>query len=116
MMTWKQGRAMLSERLRSDAIDLHPFLDAVFSSPPTRVSGTAVFLNADAGSTPNALLHNLKHNKVLHKQNLFVTVKSHEVPWIKPLRTASSWKTWARTAGKSCCTWASRMTPMCQKH
>lgn len=84
MMTWKQGRAMLSERLRSDAIDLHPFLDAVFSSPPTRVSGTAVFLNADAGSTPNALLHNLKHNKVLHKQNLFVTVKSHEVPWIPP--------------------------------
>ena len=84
MMTWKQGRALLSERLRSDAIDLHPFLDAVFSSPPTRVSGTAVFLNADAGSTPNALLHNLKHNKVLHKQNLFVTVKSHEVPWIKP--------------------------------
>ncbi|MEN9453364.1 MAG: hypothetical protein RLZZ369_2423 [Pseudomonadota bacterium] len=84
MMTWKQGRALLSERLRSDAIDLHPFLDAVFSSPPTRVSGTAVFLNADAGSTPNALLHNLKHNKVLHKQNLFVTVKSHEVPWIPP--------------------------------
>jgi KUP system potassium uptake protein len=82
MMTWKQGRALLSERLRSDSIDLEPFLDAVFSSPPTRVSGTAVFLNADAGTTPNALLHNLKHNKVLHEQNLFVTVKSHEVPWI----------------------------------
>ncbi|MDI1259456.1 potassium transporter Kup [Aquabacterium sp.] len=82
MMTWKQGRALLSERLRSDAIDLEPFLDAVFSSPPTRVQGTAVFLNADAGTTPNALLHNLKHNKVLHEQNLFVTVKAHEVPWI----------------------------------
>jgi KUP system potassium uptake protein len=82
MMTWKDGRSLLSERLRSDAIDLQPFLEAVFSSPPLRVSGTAVFLNADAGTTPNALLHNLKHNKVLHKQNLFVTVKSHEVPWI----------------------------------
>jgi len=82
MMTWKQGRALMSERLRADSIDLEPFLDAVFSSPPTRVSGTAVFLNADAGTTPNALLHNLKHNKVLHEQNLFVTVKSHEVPWI----------------------------------
>ncbi|MDO9236571.1 MAG: potassium transporter Kup [Aquabacterium sp.] len=82
MMTWKDGRSLLSERLRSDAIDLHPFLAAVFSSPPLRVSGTAVFLNADAGTTPNALLHNLKHNKVLHHQNLFVTVKSHEVPWI----------------------------------
>ncbi len=82
MMTWKDGRALLSERLRSDAIDLHPFLEAVFSSPPVRVSGTAVFLNADAGTTPNALLHNLKHNKVLHQQNLFVTVKAHEVPWV----------------------------------
>jgi KUP system potassium uptake protein len=82
MMTWRDGRHLLSERLRSDAIDLHPFLEAVFSSPPLRVSGTAVFLNADAGTTPNALLHNLKHNKVLHQQNLFVTVKAHEVPWI----------------------------------
>lgn len=83
MTTWKDGRALLSERLRSDAIDLHPFLEAVFCSPPLRVDGTAVFLNADAGTTPNALLHNLKHNKVLHKQNLFVTVRSHEVPWIE---------------------------------
>jgi KUP system potassium uptake protein len=82
MMTWRDGRHLLSERLRSDAIDLHPFLEAVFSSPPLRVSGTAVFLSADAGTTPNALLHNLKHNKVLHAQNLFVTVKAHEVPWI----------------------------------
>ena len=82
MMTWKDGRALLSERLRSDAIDLRPFLEAVFSSPPVRVAGTAVFLNADAGTTPNALLHNLKHNKILHKQNLFVTVKAHEVPWV----------------------------------
>ena len=82
MMTWKEGRALLSERLRTDSIELEPFLDAVFSSPPTRVPGTAVFLIADAGTTPNALLHNLKHNKVLHAQNLFVTVRSHEVPWI----------------------------------
>ncbi len=82
MMTWKEGRALLSERLRTDSIELEPFLDAVFSSPPTRVPGTAVFLIADAGTTPNALLHNLKHNKVLHEQNMFVTVRSHEVPWI----------------------------------
>jgi len=82
MTTWRDGRHMLSERLRSDAIELKSFLDAVFVSPPLRVSGTAVFLNADVGTTPNALLHNLKHNKVLHQQNLFVTVRSHEVPWI----------------------------------
>ncbi|MFN3913994.1 MAG: potassium transporter Kup [Aquabacterium sp.] len=82
MTTWRDGRHMLSEKLRNDSIELKSFLDTVFISPPQRVTGTAVFLNADAGTTPNALLHNLKHNKVLHQQNLFVTVKSHEVPWI----------------------------------
>jgi KUP system potassium uptake protein len=82
MLTWKQGRALMSERLRSDALDLKSFLEAVFVSPPQRVPGTAVFLTADEGLTPNALLHNLKHNKVLHEYNLFVTVRHHEVPWI----------------------------------
>lgn len=82
MMTWKQGRRLMSERLREEAIDLKSFLESVFISPPTRVAGTAVFLAAEQGSTPNALLHNLKHNKVLHEQNLFVTVRHHEVPWI----------------------------------
>ncbi|RZJ24379.1 MAG: potassium transporter Kup [Haliea sp.] len=82
MMTWKQGRQLLNEKLRADAIDLPSFLDAVFVSPPARVEGTAVFLTAEPGSVPNALLHNLKHNKVLHENNLFVTVRSHEVPWI----------------------------------
>ncbi len=82
MLTWKQGRRLLSSKLREDAIDLKSFLEAVFVSPPQRVEGTAVFLSAEAGVTPNALLHNLKHNKVLHAQNLFVTVKHHEVPWV----------------------------------
>jgi KUP system potassium uptake protein len=82
MMTWKQGRRLMSQSLRDDAIDLKSFLESVFLSPPTRVPGTAVFLVSDQGLTPNALLHNLKHNKVLHERNLFVTVKHHEVPWI----------------------------------
>ena len=82
MMTWKQGRKLMTARLREDAIDLKSFLEAVFVSPPTRVQGTAVFLVSDQGITPNALLHNLKHNKVLHATNLFVTVRQHEVPWI----------------------------------
>jgi KUP system potassium uptake protein len=82
MLTWKQGRKLVSDRLRDDAIELKGFLDAVFVSPPTRVPGTAVFLAAEPGLTPNALMHNLKHNKVLHEYNLFVTVKHHEVPWI----------------------------------
>ncbi len=82
MLTWKQGRKLMATRLRADAIELRGFLDAVFLSPPTRVAGTAVFLSSDADQTPNALMHNLKHNKVLHAQNLFVTVVHHEVPWI----------------------------------
>lgn len=82
MMTWKQGRALMRKAHEADAIELSSFLDAVFVSPPQRVEGTAVFLSAEPGIVPNALLHNLKHNKVLHAQNLFVTVRSHEVPWI----------------------------------
>ena len=82
MMTWKQGRRILSRKQQADAIDLPSFLEAVFTAPPQRVEGTAVFLTAETGTVPNALLHNLKHNKVLHEQNLFVTVRNHEVPWI----------------------------------
>jgi KUP system potassium uptake protein len=82
MLTWQQGRALMRERVRSEAIELSGFLAAVFVSPPIRVPGTAVFLVADEGLTPNALMHNLKHNKVLHAHNLFVTVRHHEVPYI----------------------------------
>ncbi len=82
MITWKRGRALMNDALKSDAIELSSFLEAVFISPPARVEGTAVFLTAEPGSVPNAMLHNLKHNKVLHQQNLFVTVCSHEVPWV----------------------------------
>ena len=82
MMTWKKGRQLLADKLRADTIDLPTFLESIFVSPPARVEGTAVFLTAESGTVPNAMLHNLKHNKVLHAQNLFVTVRSHEVPWI----------------------------------
>jgi KUP system potassium uptake protein len=82
MATWKDGRRLLSEKQKAEGLDLKGFLEAVFLSPPTRVEGTAVFLSADKGTVPNALLHNLKHNKVLHEHNLFVTVRAHEVPWI----------------------------------
>ena len=82
MSTWKRGRQLLTQKMSADSIDLTSFLDAVFVSPPVRVEGTAVFMTAEPGIVPNALLHNLKHNKVLHAQNLFVTVRNHEVPWI----------------------------------
>ncbi|MDO5624948.1 MAG: potassium transporter Kup, partial [Pseudomonadota bacterium] len=82
MITWKDGRALLNQSLRNTSIDLPSFLASVFISPPARVPGTAVFLTAQQGIVPNALMHNLKHNKVLHAHNLFVTVRSHEVPWV----------------------------------
>ena len=83
MMTWNDGRRLLNISRSADAFKLTDFLEAVFVAPPARVEGTAVFLTAEIGNVPNALLHNLKHNKVLHRQNLFVTVRNHEVPWIR---------------------------------
>ena len=82
MKTWKDGRRLLRAAVASEALVLSEFLQSVFVHPPVRVEGTAVFLSGTAGTVPNALLHNLKHNKVLHAQNIFVTVNNHEVPWI----------------------------------
>jgi KUP system potassium uptake protein len=82
MVTWHRGSELVAQAQRAEAFSLRDFLNAVFVSPPTRVEGTAVFLTSDLDITPNALLHNLKHNKVLHAHNLFVTVRNQEVPWI----------------------------------
>lgn len=82
MITWRDGRELLYHALQETALSLDDFLESLFIAPPARVEGTAVFMSADANIVPNALLHNLKHNKVLHEQNLFVSVHQHEVPWI----------------------------------
>ena len=82
MMTWRKGRELLHRKLQADALDLRQFLESTWRHPPTRVPGTAVFLSGELGTVPHALLHNLKHNKVLHQRNLFVTVHNHEVPWV----------------------------------
>ena len=84
MATWRRGRELIREHNRAHAVELPLFLEAVFVHPPQRVGGTAVFLCAVAGITPNALLHSLKHYKVLHTRNLFVSVRNHEVPWVAP--------------------------------
>lgn len=82
MTTWKTGREQLNRSLRDSAMNLNEFMDAVCAHPPARVEGTAVFLTAQANVVPNALLHNLKHNKVLHEHNIFVTVVNKEIPWV----------------------------------
>ncbi len=82
MTTWRQGRAILFRRQREAAIPLQPFLASLFSAPPQRVPGTAVFLTAQPEATPHALMHNLNHNKVLHERVIFLTVEIHDVPWV----------------------------------
>jgi KUP system potassium uptake protein len=82
LSSWKQGRHLLLERVRSDALDLPSFLESVRANPPLRVEGTAVFLSAAPGTVPSALLHNLKHNKVLHRHNLFLNVQNQDQPRI----------------------------------
>jgi KUP system potassium uptake protein len=82
MLTWRDGRDILYNKRQEEGLELASFLEAVYAAPPTRVDGSAVFLTSGQGAVPNAMLHNLKHNKVLHQQNLFVNVHNHEVPWI----------------------------------
>ena len=84
LSTWKRGRALIAAKVRQDALVLKDFLDMVFLDPPHQVPGTAVFLTAELGTLPNALLHNLKHNKVIHRHNVFVTVHSREIPRVLP--------------------------------
>jgi KUP system potassium uptake protein len=82
MATWKTGRRILGERLRGSMIPLDLFLQDVEQTAPHRVKGTAVFLSSNAEATPLALLHNLKHNRVLHEQVIFLTIAVQEVPHV----------------------------------
>ena len=83
MRTWHTGRQLITAAMEHQALPLASFLDMLrHDSNVTRVAGTAVFLSSQAGTVPSALLHNLKHNKVLHVRNLFVTVRHHEVAHI----------------------------------
>ncbi len=80
MMTWKRGRTLMFRRLSEQGIPLKPFLEGLDAHPPTKVQGTAIFMTSNLETVPHALLHNLKHNKVLHEQTVFLTVVTHDVP------------------------------------
>jgi KUP system potassium uptake protein len=82
MTTWRRGRVLTATSQRRMAIPLETFLESLLAHPPHRVSGTAVFMAIDPRSTPNALMHNLKHNKVLHERVVFLTVAIRGVPWV----------------------------------
>jgi KUP system potassium uptake protein len=80
MTTWHRGRELLFARFRQDGLPLKSFIARLPQSRTIRVPGTAVFMTSQADYLPGALLHNLKHNKVLHERVLFVTVTNEGVP------------------------------------
>lgn len=82
LTTWKRGRAILMERLKSDAMPLDLFIDGIGDDYPIRVPGTAIFLTSHIEGVPHALLHNLKHNKVLHERVVLLTVSTQDVPYV----------------------------------
>jgi KUP system potassium uptake protein len=82
LATWKKGRQILNERLREGSLPRADFITSITARPPHRVPGTAVFMYGDSRGTPPALLHNLKHNKVLHEQVVFLAVITNEVPYV----------------------------------
>jgi len=88
LSTWKKGRALLNERLSTGGIPLEPFIESLMVDPPHRVSGMAVFLNAQMHTVPHAMLHNLAHNKVLHEHVVFLTVRTEDVPFVPERRRA----------------------------
>lgn len=83
MWTWKQGRELLMERMRQDEPKLAEFVKLISNQNLPKVPRTAVFMVSDAQMAPPALLHNLKHNHVIHQYNLIVTVVYQDVPWVR---------------------------------
>jgi KUP system potassium uptake protein len=82
MNTWKRGRQLLSDILKEDSLPIEEFIRSIRPGSPQRVPGTAVFLTTNPYGTPTTLLHNLKHNKVLHEQVVLMTVMTEEVPYL----------------------------------
>jgi KUP system potassium uptake protein len=91
LATWKRGRELLYERLTEMAIAIEPFLDSIARHPPTRVPGTAVFLTTKFEGVPHSLMHNLKHNKVLHNRVVLLTVVFQDIPHIDNSERIEIW-------------------------
>jgi len=83
LTTWYKGRRLLRERVVDDSIRLADFVQALLAHPPHRVEGTSVFLTAHIDFVPVALLHNLKHNRVLHKRVVFLKLSIWDIPYVR---------------------------------
>jgi len=81
--TWVRGAKSLSRATRKNEAELDWLVRKIAAKPPHRVPGTAVFLTADPGAAPTALLHNLKHNRVLHERNIILTIKTEDTPRVE---------------------------------
>jgi KUP system potassium uptake protein len=82
LMTWYKGRKLLRERVLKESIPLEPFVKSLLAHPPHRVEGTAIFLTAHIDYVPVAMLHNLKHNRVLHQRVFFLKLSTWDVPYV----------------------------------
>ncbi len=82
MTTWKKGRELVAARLEVGSLPIELLVADIRESHPTRVSGTAVFMHKDPNGTPPALLHNLKHNRVLHRRVVLLSVVTLDVPYL----------------------------------
>jgi len=92
MTTWRRGRELVVREIQQGGLALAPFILNLADHPLQRVSGTAVFLTANAEAIPSSLLHNLKHNKVLHERNVLLTVETLDTPLADP-DEQSEWTT-----------------------
>ncbi|MDB5729406.1 MAG: potassium transporter Kup, partial [Noviherbaspirillum sp.] len=82
MLTWRTGRSLVASNLKRNAIEIGDFLQSLFLDPPPRVAGTAIFFRPAGDGVPQAMLHNLRHNKVLHERTVFLTVIDADIPAI----------------------------------
>ena len=83
LMTWFQGRRLLREKAIQSGIPLESFVQSLQAHPPHRVEGTAVFLTAHVDYVPVAMLHNLKHNRILHERVIFLKISVWDVPYVE---------------------------------
>jgi KUP system potassium uptake protein len=82
--TWRRGAAILTAKTRRTEVPLKDLIKSLEKRPPHIVKGTAVFLTSDPSFVPTALLHNLKHNKVLHEHNVILTIETAQTPRVDP--------------------------------
>jgi KUP system potassium uptake protein len=80
IVTWRRGTSLLAGKTRRSEVPLEALIKSLEKKPPHVVAGTAIFLTSDPHSAPTALLHNLKHNKVLHEHNVILTINTADTP------------------------------------